>query len=70
MIKMIAQVLDEATANVDPKTDALIQVDLEADLPPLSTVTFSGENTGEVPRLHSSYHCSSASHGIELFLST
>ena len=69
MINMIAQVLDEATANVDPKTDALIQVDLEADLPPLSTVTFSGENTGEVPRLHSSHHCSSTSHGIDLFLS-
>ena len=33
MIKMIVQVLDEATANVDPETDALIQVDLEADLP-------------------------------------
>ena len=71
MNKMIAQVLDEATANVDPKTDALIQVDLEADLPFSNNVFFfSGENTGEVPRLHSSHHCSSASHGIELFLST
>ena len=73
MINMIAQVLDEATANVDPKTDALIQVDLEADLPFSNKQCFlflSGENTGEVPRLHSSHHCSSASHGIELFLST